>query len=382
MTICIHSLSKNLGHWNILTIAMSNSKARHFFSFLLLSIFAGWLAPSISAQYICTDVADPDDNVFTCQAGLATDNQWRPTGQDYCNLDSEPDDTTCGGAETYGSGPGEKWLCGEGNTSCCLPCRPIIPPDGPLIFYWGSSCNPNADPLDEVCEPNTECRDGSDGGGPRCLSTVTINDGGLCEDTSECQAGDFVCQANSAGIKTCTPNQPANYCQNDTECTSPEICNLAINRCELPDANNCRNDSECESQVGVGSRCDQATGVCTASIFQRDFCKQAGPVGSDFYQKCESCIATGVWTAFGCIDYTQQGIVTSLSRLGVGLGGGIALILVLYGSFTISTSTSNPQRLQNGQQILISALVGLFFMILSVVMLQFMGVEILRIPGF
>ena len=127
---------------------------------------------------------------------------------------------------------------------------------------------------------------------------------------------------------------------------------------------------------------------CTAvvtSVVEWKLCRQAYDESNPRFQQCLNCHNTsedGIWTAFGCIRTKQDLIVTSLSRLGLGLGGGIALILVLYGSFTISTSTSNPQRLQNGQQILISALVGLLFMILSVVVLQFMGVEILRIPGF
>ncbi|PIZ48042.1 hypothetical protein COY29_04345, partial [Candidatus Woesebacteria bacterium CG_4_10_14_0_2_um_filter_39_14] len=61
----------------------------------------------------------------------------------------------------------------------------------------------------------------------------------------------------------------------------------------------------------------------------------------------------------------------------VGIGGGIAFLLIIYAGFMIMTSAGNPERLKAGQELLTSAISGLILLIFSVVILKIIGVDIL-----
>ncbi|MBI1871817.1 hypothetical protein HYS10_00150 [Candidatus Collierbacteria bacterium] len=91
----------------------------------------------------------------------------------------------------------------------------------------------------------------------------------------------------------------------------------------------------------------------------------------------------GINTALGCIptDFTGGGFVTALLRLAIGIGSGIALLLILYGIFIVTTSAGIPDKLNAGRDIITSAIAGLIFIILSIFLLNFIGVKILAIPG-
>lgn len=94
---------------------------------------------------------------------------------------------------------------------------------------------------------------------------------------------------------------------------------------------------------------------------------------------------SGINTAIGCIstsvDATGNSFFGSIIKIAVSLGGGLALVLMLYGVFIITTSAGIPDKLKEGQEIITSAISGLIFIILSVFLLNFIGINILGIPG-
>jgi hypothetical protein len=90
----------------------------------------------------------------------------------------------------------------------------------------------------------------------------------------------------------------------------------------------------------------------------------------------------GIYTAVGCIPSTSEGIVAQLVKIGLGIAGGTALLMILAGSFMLSTSQGEPKRAGEAKELITSAVMGLLFIIFSVTILQFIGVTILRIPGF
>jgi hypothetical protein len=97
---------------------------------------------------------------------------------------------------------------------------------------------------------------------------------------------------------------------------------------------------------------------------------------------CEtSCQTSALWTAIGCVPTDYSEMTKKLISFFVGLSGGFALILILIGSFTVATSVGNQDRLQEGRNQIASALVGLFLIIFSIILLHFIGIEILRLPG-
>jgi len=91
---------------------------------------------------------------------------------------------------------------------------------------------------------------------------------------------------------------------------------------------------------------------------------------------------TVVPTAFGNIDTSPQGIVKSLLQILLSIAGSVAFILILIAGYKIMTSRGNPEQIQDAKEQLTSAIVGLLFIIFSVVLLQTIGVDLLHIPGF
>lgn len=132
---------------------------------------------------------------------------------------------------------------------------------------------------------------------------------------------------------------------------------------DLPDA----------SQVGLD-----------AAVFS--LCKQI-PEG-DKRQKCYDCSAgkdgevNGVWTAIGCIPTKQDSIIGAILKVGLGLSGGFALLMIISAGFLISTAQGNMKRVDEAKELFTSAIMGLVFIIFSVTILQFIGIQILHIPGF
>lgn len=94
------------------------------------------------------------------------------------------------------------------------------------------------------------------------------------------------------------------------------------------------------------------------------------------------CPGGGINTAIGCvpIDNTNNFIGWVLGWA-IGIGGGIAFLLIVAASFMIITSSGNPERLKAGQELLTSAIMGLIMVIFSIFVLELIGVDILRIPG-
>ncbi len=112
------------------------------------------------------------------------------------------------------------------------------------------------------------------------------------------------------------------------------------------------------------------------------------PEGANAKDRCIQCIGgdelgrAGIWTAVGCIPREPEKIVNSLLRLGLGMGGGFALIIILASGFVLSVSQGEPKRIEDAKQWLTSALVGMLFIIFSVTLLHFIGYSIFKIPGF
>ncbi|GEM_PF-3021415 len=101
------------------------------------------------------------------------------------------------------------------------------------------------------------------------------------------------------------------------------------------------------------------------------------------YKKCVECQnQASIWTAVGCISSEPTEMLQTLIKIGLTTGGGIALLIILAGSFTLSISQGDPKKTSEAKEMITSALIGLIFIIFSVSILQFIGVQILKIPGF
>lgn len=92
---------------------------------------------------------------------------------------------------------------------------------------------------------------------------------------------------------------------------------------------------------------------------------------------CHS-IETGLGISIGT---DQQSLIKDLFGVILGISGGIALILIIYSGYQLISSQGKPESLEAAREQLTAAIIGLLFIIFSLVLLQFIGFNILRIPG-
>ncbi len=90
--------------------------------------------------------------------------------------------------------------------------------------------------------------------------------------------------------------------------------------------------------------------------------------------------AVPIPTALGTIETKPTEFLTQILQFLFGISGGIAFLLMIFGSFQVILSSGNPDKVKGGQEIITSAVMGLLFIVFSVFILNFIGVEILAIP--
>ena len=113
-------------------------------------------------------------------------------------------------------------------------------------------------------------------------------------------------------------------------------------------------------------------------------------VPQDKYTDCSNCVTgvtydgtVGAYTALGCLPTDPVKFLSEYILVtGLGLAGVIGFLLMLWGAFNIIISQGDPQKISQGREIIVSAGVGLLLIIFSIVILRFIGVDILHIPGF
>lgn len=98
---------------------------------------------------------------------------------------------------------------------------------------------------------------------------------------------------------------------------------------------------------------------------------------------CEECFdGGGAWTAFRCLGGDSPSeFVADFIKLGTGLGGGIAFLLILFSGFQRITSAGNPEKLHEAKELMTAAISGLLLIIFSIFLLRLIGVDILQLPG-
>lgn len=90
----------------------------------------------------------------------------------------------------------------------------------------------------------------------------------------------------------------------------------------------------------------------------------------------------GIPTAIGCIRTNPVELTKSFLKFALGISGGLAFLLMIFGAFQMLTSAGNPETLNAGKERLTSAVIGLLLIIFSVLLLQIIGFDILGLPGF
>ena len=90
-------------------------------------------------------------------------------------------------------------------------------------------------------------------------------------------------------------------------------------------------------------------------------------------------IATGLGIN---ISTNPNDLVKSVFGIVLSMSGGIAWLLIIVAGYQLMLARGNPEKIQSAKDRLTSAIIGLLFIIFSLVILQIIGVDILAIPGF
>jgi len=90
----------------------------------------------------------------------------------------------------------------------------------------------------------------------------------------------------------------------------------------------------------------------------------------------------GVNSSLGFIPSDPVCLVKWILGNSILLGGGLAFLLSIYGGITLLLASGNPEKIVQAKQTITSAISGLLIIIFSLIILRFIGVNILQIPGF
>jgi len=106
-------------------------------------------------------------------------------------------------------------------------------------------------------------------------------------------------------------------------------------------------------------------------------CSASSPCANEVNGKC-----VAVETGIGTIGTDPKMFVQTIYSFVLGIAGGIALVLIIISGYQYMTSQGDPEKLKAANERLTAAIIGLLFIIFSFVILQVIGVDILKIPGF
>ncbi len=147
-----------------------------------------------------------------------------------------------------------------------------------------------------------------------------------------------------------------------------------------PPATSLASDIDRDCVPGDASSCKQGS-VCQP-IANKWRCLNDPLQNSVYSNQSNPCSTGSCATAIGSISTDVTAFITNVFRILLGFSGGIALILIISSGYKFMTSQGNPEQVQAAKETLTSAIVGLLFIIFSFVILQVIGADILKIPGF
>src|SRR3972149_1820016 len=86
-------------------------------------------------------------------------------------------------------------------------------------------------------------------------------------------------------------------------------------------------------------------------------------------------------SAIGPINVTPKGFIETIFRFILTIAGFGAIIIIIYSGYILITSGGDKEKIAGARETITSAVVGLLFIIFSIVILEIIGVDILKIPG-
>lgn len=245
-----------------------------------------------------------------------------------------------------------------------------------------------------------------------CSGTSLVNYqcGGSAGSGVCCQpaGGGDVCKYSCVDNGTCDGNTVPGTCTNSTTqqcCHRTSTCSLDGDPCQY--AGDCCNSGLGASCVngrclicahsgetcGGSKGCCQSSGSCTAGVCKTVLYNDPNNQYSNAAPPPLPCDASYVDATTGNCKKVATGLgfsiktdvgsfITSLLGVILSISGGIAVLLIIISGYRLMISQGNPEKIQAAREQLTAAIVGLLFIIFSLVIIQVLGYDILHIPGF
>lgn len=201
--------------------------------------------------------------------------------------------------------------------------------------------------------------------------TTTNTTAPTCTPEGQADNSGFKCDKKTDAL--CSEGT-AIKCAAKTSCNPGElVCRTGFKECS-DDPNKC-----CLQAESGGGQLTDIKISCDQGV--------TGPVSKSGALPCETPNdkageKSGIQTALGCLPTKPNEMVQAFITFATFAGGGIALLIMVIASIGMITSLGNPEKLKNAQEQFAAAVIGLLFIIFSVLLLKIIGVDILGLKGF
>lgn len=182
----------------------------------------------------------------------------------------------------------------------------------------------------------------------------------------------------------CKISTGVNCCDNQQECddltAKDNQTKQTVAGCQpYPGALTCVGRTYCKTNAGTNCcvdqrACDELTAMDNATTNSSGNQDPTAGCGGD---------GGSINSAIGCIPFKDNSTFLGwILGWAVGVGGGVAFLLIALATITIMTSQGNPDKIKEGQEHLTSAISGLILLIFTVFVLKFIGIDILGLKDF
>lgn len=162
-----------------------------------------------------------------------------------------------------------------------------------------------------------------------------------------------------------------------------------VNKSFAVEATNCPNAEEkCIIGNGCPSTYTDTGHYCNDGSYRGYCCIPSNTIQNDVAPPpppCDTPLVSGECktfsTALGPVTVSAGGLVQKLFGIILGISGSIAVILIIISGYRLMASQGNPEQVKGAQEQLTAAIIGLLFIIFSLLILQFIGVDVLGIFG-
>ena len=109
-------------------------------------------------------------------------------------------------------------------------------------------------------------------------------------------------------------------------------------------------------------------------------CVEPGAMGIQPLSVCQN--GTSCSTALGDLPTNLSALLTRVFSIALSIAGVVALGLIIASGYRLMISQGNPEQVKGAREQLTAAIVGLLFIVFSLIILLVISVNILKIPGF